>query len=101
MLENGCRIANDVNGAQPILDLSRLRLLLKAGTPLPAHALTNGLSARGQIEPLLGRETKGDRPSFGSEPAPAQQSRAPGPLIEEEAASEIQTLGTWRKVLPA
>lgn len=80
----------DVNGARP-------RVQVKKDGALLAHTLVSGVEARGQIEPLVGRETKTSA-QFSAKLKSAQICWTPGSLVTAETTVEITTLGTWKQV---
>ncbi len=81
------------------LDGDRPQTQIKAGEPLPAHALADGVNARGTMEPLVWRETGGDSGRFGSILTTARQiCWAPGSLLGHDASFEITPSGLWQIV---
>lgn len=81
------------------LDSTRPRLHIPQGQPLQAHTLVNGVSARGQIEPLVGRETTTSG-RFGSRLTGAQVCWAPGSVLLASMTFEIDGNGLWNAVTP-
>ncbi len=75
----------------------RPRLRIDRGTPLLAHALVDGVSAKGMIEPLVGRETERDSGHFGQRLTEACLSWVPGSIVECTQTLIIDALGLWRQ----
>lgn len=87
--------------AKWILDGLRPRVQLETGAGwLEAHTLAQDVTARGQIEPLVGRETRDNTSQrFGMHVTPAQLCWAPGSCVTH-SAELILTLtktGLWQK----
>lgn len=95
-LSDGKLTATSDNAWQ--LEDTRPRVQVKANGSLRAHTLVAQVDARGQVEPLVGRETRGDSRQFGMELTPAQICWAPGALLQKETCFEITPLGIWQKV---
>lgn len=87
-----------VNGSEWDLTGERPAIPLKAGDPLQAHTLVNGVRAKGSVEPLVGRETHGDSRKFGAHLTQARICWAPGAVLEAEARVAIMKSGIWEKV---
>ncbi|MDW8069239.1 MAG: hypothetical protein RML46_10015 [Anaerolineae bacterium] len=83
-------------GAGWQLNAARPRTTIRAGDPLPAHAFADGMQARGQIEPLVGRETRDDSTHFGRTLTPAQMCWAPGAILLADKTFEVTETGIWR-----
>ncbi len=85
-----------------LLNDGRPRVQIKANEVLLAHTLVEDVEARGQIEPLVGRETSAKSEQFGMKLTPAQICWAPGALLQKETCKEtcfeITPLGVWKKV---
>jgi len=79
----------ELGGERPILRL-------QADEPLRAHALANGVHARGAIEPLVGRETQNDSRQFGMSLTQAQVCWVPGSVIARDADFTLAPNGIWR-----
>jgi len=82
--ENGWQL----DGARPCIQLAK-------DEPLRAHTLTREIHVRGQIEPLVGRETRGDSRSFGQVLTSAQICWAPGSIVTAPQRFEVGPLGVW------
>ncbi|MCS7248928.1 MAG: hypothetical protein NZ840_11915 [Anaerolineales bacterium] len=80
------------------LAADRPQRTLQSGSALPAHAIAQGVNARGMIEPLVGRETSGRSDAFGRVLSPAWVCWTPGSVLEEETQFEIVDSGVWQKV---
>jgi len=65
---------------------------IQAGETLLAHTLVNNIKAMGQVEVLVGRETK-QSDSFGNELTAGQICWAPGSILVEEARVTLKTNG--------
>jgi hypothetical protein len=74
----------------------RPRLSIEGGKPLLAHALVDGISARGMAEPVVGRETGRDSERFGQHLTAAQLSWTPGSITLQETFVMVDEWGTWR-----
>lgn len=81
-----------------LLNDGRPRVQIKAHTSLLAHTLVANVAARGQIEPLVGRETHAKSEQFGMKLTPAQICWAPGAILQHDATLEITAMGIWRWV---
>jgi len=81
----------DLNAARP-------RVTLKVQNSLQAHAFVNGVEASGQIEPLIGRETRRDSQQFGMTLTPAQVFWMPGAILQHNATFEVTQMGTWKHI---
>ena len=77
-------------------DGARPTLWIEAGKPLLAHALVDGISAQGMVEPVVGRETQCDSERFGQHLTTAQLSWAPGSVTLQETFVLVNEWGTWR-----
>lgn len=80
------------------LNAGRPQIRILKDNPLPAHAPVNGVRARGSVEPLVGRETRGGSDAFGGTLTAAEICWAPGSLVEEDISFEIAPSGVWQKV---
>jgi len=67
-------------------------------SPLLAHTLANGVQARGQIEPLVGRETSQNSQLFGIGLTRAKICWVPGSLVLEDTPLQLEQEGCWTKV---
>lgn len=79
------------------LDEARPCLKIRKNESLIAHTLIEGVKARGNIEPLIGRETHATN-NFGNSITPAKICWAPGSLISEDIILQIDKEGYWVKV---
>ncbi|MBW1946418.1 MAG: hypothetical protein JRI33_00615 [Deltaproteobacteria bacterium] len=70
---------------------------LKANDALPAHVLVKGVHARGEIEPLVGRETSRSH-AFGVNLTRGMMCWVPGSLLVENAKLQLEPEGYWRSV---
>ncbi|HED04512.1 MAG TPA: hypothetical protein ENI60_07080 [Candidatus Fraserbacteria bacterium] len=78
----------DLAGERPVI-------MVEAGKPLLAHTVAEGVSARGQIEPLVGRETRTEE-EFGEFFQPQVQiCWAPGSVTTRETLVAIGPYGIW------
>jgi len=96
------RIREEINGAangyELILDAPRPQIKIDCNGPLLAHAPVCDLqSARGMIEPLVGRETTPGG-AFGKRLTPGVVCWVPGTILESAQAFEFAEDGTWKKV---
>lgn len=93
------RFGLEETGAGWQLDGPRPQVTLRAGTPLPAHVLVDGrVDARGQVEPLVGRETRGDSGQFGRTLTLAQICWMPGAILLADTTFEVTDTGVWRSL---
>lgn len=81
-----------------LLSATRPQRTFQAKESLLAHALVSGVSARGEVEPLVGRKTEGHSSAFGMKLTSAALCWVPGALLQEETCFEITPLGIWQKV---
>jgi hypothetical protein len=79
------------------LNETRPHLQIKKGNPLLAHTRTEGVVARGQIEPFMGRETHRDSRLFGQVLTRAQICWIPGSVAETGMEFKITEMGVWDK----
>lgn len=86
----------DANGSGWDLTGDRPAIQLGKDKPLHAHAIANGVRAKGVIEPLVGRETCGDSRGFGKQLTPAQICWAPGAVLETETRFALGSDGVWK-----
>lgn len=86
------------NGYKMILDGKRPQTRLKPDQPLGAHALVEGVDARGMVEPLVGRETSGDSAHFGTKLTTGRVCWVPGSLVIRETRFQICETGIWSKI---
>ena len=78
-----------------ILDGERPGIEVAQDKALLAHTLTPGVDARGQIEPLVGRETLRSH-TFGHNLTAARVCWTPGAVLASAAVLEIAPDGCWR-----
>lgn len=78
----------DLNGFRP-------RVKIKKCQPLLAHGVLDGLAAKGQIEPLVGRETENGG-KFGAHLSRARICWVPGSRLIEERVLSIGDYGFWQ-----
>jgi len=96
LAENGWQAGGNPSGYTLILDQARPMVEVAAGQALPAHTLIDGVSAQGQIEPLVGRETQMDSRRFGMHLTTAQLCWVPGSLLTSTAELVVTKEGTWQ-----
>lgn len=77
-------------------DGGRPRLSTEGGKPLLAHTLVDSVSARGMIEPLVGREAEGDSDRFGQRVTAACLTWMPGSITSTDTQLIVDSWGTWR-----
>jgi hypothetical protein len=77
------------------LDGARPRAKLERDDGLDAHTLAQGVTARGQIEPLVGRETQGDSQRFGMNLTRGRVCWAPGAMLDTGAMFVVNEIGVW------
>ncbi len=80
------------------LNAGRPQVTLRAQASLEAHVLADGVEARGPIEPLVGRETRGGSHRFGMALTSAQICWAPGAVVQQPVTCEVTDWGIWRRV---
>lgn len=85
----------NLEGLEFNLDAGRPRIKVSAGLPLLAHTLTAGLGARGDIEPLVGRETRNSH-TFGRVLTCSRVCWTPGSVLMSTTCLEIGQDGYWR-----
>ena len=78
----------DLNAARPQINL-------QAQAALVAHVMVDRVKARGQIEPLIGRETRDGSHRFGMALTSAQICWAPGAVLKSASVFEISMSGIW------
>lgn len=83
-------------GYTPECDGDRPSIRVEKGKPLLAHTEAQGVQACGQIEPLVGRETRGDSAHFGHTLTQAQVCWTPGSVVENETQVTVEATGIWR-----
>jgi hypothetical protein len=83
--------AVDLGGTRPRVRVEKDGVLL-------AHTLTQNVEARGEIEPLVGRETRGDsqRFGFGMSLTRGQVCWAPGAQIVKSHWLTVTETGVWQ-----
>jgi len=77
------------------LDAGRPCIEVLPGCPLLAHTLITGVEARGDIEPLVGRETHNSH-TFGRVLTSSRVCWTPGSVLTSPARLEIHQDGYWR-----
>lgn len=65
---------------------------------LEAHTLVESVEARGQIEPLVGRETFKDSARFGTALTAGRVCWVPGSAVNRETSFQISETGIWSKI---
>ena len=94
-LEGESRQAEDLFGYALDLAGERPVVTVKSGQPLLTHTVTEGIPARGQIEPLVGRETRAEG-KFGEFFRPQVEiCWMPGSRLEEGRQLVIGKYGVW------
>lgn len=88
--------AEKLNGCAVELGETRPRVSLEKDCPLFAHTLTPGVEARGDIEPLVGRETQTSA-QFGAQLTRAQICWTPGAQMLETQWLTVTTTGMWAR----
>jgi len=94
-----------LNGYATELSGERPHVRLQSGDAFLAHTLTQEVNARGQIEPLVGRETRDkdgsqkDSTRFGQYLTRAQVCWVPGSIIAQELQIMLDATGVW-KLMP-
>ena len=78
-----------------MLDAGRPCIEVLPGCPLLAHTLITGVEARGDIEPLVGRETHNSH-TFGRVLTSSRVCWTPGSVLTSPARLEIHQDGYWR-----
>lgn len=78
------------------LDGERPLVQVRKSEPIPAHTPANDLRGRGNIEPLVGRQTDTSN-AFGCALTRAMVCWAPGTVAEETEWFEIAREGIWRR----
>jgi len=76
------------------LDIDRPQISMKEGEPLKAHVLAKRIKVRGQIEPVVGRETFVSN-TFGSRLNEGVICWAPGAVLESPSVFELSKSGIW------
>ncbi len=79
------------------LEKERPCVRIEAGESLLAHTLSQGVEARGEIEPLVGRETQASA-QFGKHLTFAQICWAPGAQIVKSHWLTVTETGVWQVV---
>jgi len=80
-----------------LLNGTRPRLTVPPGKPLLAHTLAQGVDARGQLEPLVGRETS-ESGKFGRHLTSAGIYWTPGTILNTSLTLFINSNGVWEKM---
>lgn len=83
-------------GCALILDEERPAVKVEANRPILAHAVAHGIRAQGQIEPLVGRETR-EAARFGEVlPSWVPICWVPGSRLLADQLFEISEYGIWQ-----
>ncbi|WP_369425282.1 RAMP superfamily CRISPR-associated protein, partial [Methanothrix sp.] len=83
------------------LDGERPLVRVKGSEPVLAHTPANDLRGRGEIEPLVGRQTDTRRSdAFGCRLSRCKICWVPGTLVEDAEWFEIEREGIWGKKTP-
>ncbi|MGC9084400.1 MAG: hypothetical protein ACP5ME_14660, partial [Anaerolineae bacterium] len=78
------------------LDADRPQKDLSAGDTLPAHVPVDGnMEVYGQVEPLVGRETRGTSHVFGQALTFMRVCWTPGSLVQRPVRLAIDGHGVW------
>jgi hypothetical protein len=80
------------------LEDQRPRVRVASGESLLAHTVTQSVEARGEIEPLVGRETREDSRRFGMSLTGGQVCWAPGAQIVKSHWLMVTETGVWQVV---
>lgn len=86
------------DGCEVLLDGERPQIRFKPNQPLGAHALVENVDARGQIEPVVGRETPPDSARFGTALTAGLVCWVPGSIVSRETVFQISETGIWSKI---
>jgi hypothetical protein len=78
-------------------DELRPQINVPAQKPLLAHTQACDVTARGMIEPLVGRETVGDSLSFGQSLIAGRVCWVPGSVVEGKEWLTLDETGVWSK----
>ncbi|NLF01738.1 MAG: hypothetical protein GX601_12255 [Anaerolineales bacterium] len=85
-----------------VLGNDRPRVQTQSGVSLLAHVRADGVAARGQIEPLVWRETdRSDSTRFGVRLTSAAVCWAPGSVLEQPATFTVKPSGIWEAECPS
>ena len=79
------------------LDTDRPQIRIREGESLNAHAVAQGIQAKGQIESIVRRETL-ESHAFGSRLTNGVICWAPGSVLESASVFEISKTGIWRGI---
>jgi len=88
----GCSPAGDIFGYLVDTAGERPAFTIPQGQPLPAHTRVEGVPARGEIEPLVGRETTCGR-RWGHKLSQALICWAPGARVERDTPVRVGDYG--------
>ena len=80
------------------LETDRPRVAIPGDGVILAHALAEGVEARGMVEPVVGRETSGDSTRFGTKLTTGRVCWAPGSIVNHETAFQVSETGIWTKI---
>jgi len=106
LVRDGMRRVDSLNGYETDWGderNKRPRVRVPNGKPLLAHTLAQDVAARGQIEPLVGRETRDkdgsqkDSARFGQHLTCAQVCWVPGSVVEGTECLTLDETGVWSK----
>lgn len=97
------RLADELANHEPeeyeiIPEGKRPRIRLKPDQLLSAHALAEGVDARGQIEPLVGRETSDNSARFGTALTEGRVCWVPGSVVKQETSFAVSETGIWYRI---
>jgi hypothetical protein len=81
-----------------ILGGERPQIKLRPDQQVWAHTLVDGVDARGQAEPLVGRETAKNSADFGAKLTSGRVCWVPGSVIDRETSFQITETGVWSKI---
>jgi len=92
--------AADLFGYEWELDGNEPTITVPAGKPLLAHTVARGLQARGEIEPLVGREWSDGKEGKGTGQRVVFTNvcYAPGATVTQETRFTIGRCGVWQKL---
>lgn len=97
-------LAEDPTRSEQLFDIpvdlkkERPRVYVKQGAYIRAHACVENVKARGQIEPLVGRETCESARFGGCFPDSVPICWVPGSCLLADCEYEIDAYGVWRAI---
>lgn len=94
-VERGPSSESQIFSLQVELSGERPRVRVKAGSPVLAHTVAAAVQARGQIEPLVARETHEAGRFGGSFSQDVPICWAPGAVLQADYTFEIDPYGVW------